>query len=74
VDQLLIEVHYPPSEEALANIFLAADKAKLRVFHKERNSWGDWNCCIEYAFVSESFLREANGAFICPGVDLSSSD
>jgi hypothetical protein len=63
---LLVEVHSPPSEAALAGIFLAADEAKLRVFHKERNSWGKKNCCIEYAFVSESFLREANGAYICP--------
>lgn len=73
VDQLLVEVHFPPSPEALAAVFLAADKAKLRVFHKERNSWGHWNCCIEYAFVSESFLREANGELIFPGEYTSAS-
>ncbi len=70
---MLVEVHFPPSADALAAVFLAADKAKLRVFHKERNSWGHWNCCIEYAFVSESFLREANGEIICPGEDSTSA-
>ncbi|KAL3759531.1 hypothetical protein ACHAWU_000830 [Discostella pseudostelligera] len=54
VDQVLVEVHFPPSEAALAAVFLAADKAKLRVFHKERNSWGVANCCVEYAFVSQA--------------------
>ena len=66
VDQLLVEIHSPPSEAALAAVFLAADKAKLRIFHKEINSWAPKDCCIEYAFVSESFLREANGYYICP--------
>lgn len=45
VDQLLIEVHHQRLIEGgqdppVADFFLSADKAKLRVFHKERNHWG----------------------------------
>ena len=44
----------------------AADTAKLRITHKERNQWGcDGYRCVEYALVSEAFLREANGAAMC---------
>ena len=47
-------------------LFAAADKAKLRITHKERNQWGcDGYRCVEYALVSEAFLREANGAVMC---------
>ena len=70
VDQLLIELHDPKksnSPQMLNDFFLGADKAKLRIFHKERNHWGcDGYKCVEYAFVSESFLRAANGAVIFP--------
>ena len=41
-------------------------RAKLRITHKERNQWGcDGYRCVEYALVSEAFLREANGAVMC---------
>lgn len=70
VDQLLIEMHNPKSKETpklLNKFFKATDKAKLRIFHKERNSWGcDGYRCVEYAFVSEDFLRVANSAAACP--------
>ena len=60
VDQIQLEVHGTSFSEASA-LFSAADEAKMRVFHKERNHWGcDGYKCLEYAFVSESFLREAN--------------
>lgn len=73
VNQVLIELHdpkknksRPKSPEILYNFFLAADRAKLRITHKERNQWGcAGSGCVEYAFVSESFLREVNGAVIC---------
>lgn len=69
VDQLLIELH--DRQKLLHGFFAAADNAGLRVFHKERNGWGcDGYRCVEYAFVSKSFLREANGAAICPGKGL----
>ncbi len=71
VNQVLIELHDPKknktSPEILYDFFLAADRAKLRITHKERNQWGCAGArCVEYAFVSESFLREVNGAVICP--------
>eukprot|EP00574_Skeletonema_japonicum_P006809 CAMPEP_0201719480 /NCGR_PEP_ID=MMETSP0593-20130828/4667_1 /ASSEMBLY_ACC=CAM_ASM_000672 /TAXON_ID=267983 /ORGANISM="Skeletonema japonicum, Strain CCMP2506" /LENGTH=296 /DNA_ID=CAMNT_0048209923 /DNA_START=343 /DNA_END=1233 /DNA_ORIENTATION=+ len=70
VDQLLIELHLRPLKEnvtELKDFFLGADKAKLRVFHKERNGWGcQGTSCVEYAFASESFLRKANKDSICP--------
>lgn len=69
VDQVLIELH--DRGEPLRDFFESADRAKLRVFHKERNGWGcEGYRCVEYAFVSETFLREANGAAMCPGVDV----
>ena len=50
----------------LQRFFAAADTANLRITHKERNQWGcDGYRCVEYALVSESFLREANGAVMC---------
>ena len=39
-------------------LLLDADDARMRVFHKERNHWGcEGYRCLEYAFVSEEFLR-----------------
>lgn len=70
VDQILIELHLPQLKNnvtKLKNFFWAADKAKMRLFHKERNGWGcggQW--CGEFAFASESFLREANRDTMCP--------
>ena len=50
----------------LQRFFAAADRARLRITHKERNQWGcDGYRCVEYALVSEAFLREANGAVMC---------
>jgi len=67
VDQVQVELHLPPSSSVLANFFHDLDRAKLRVFHKERNHWGcDGYRCLEYSFISESFLREANRAVSCP--------
>ncbi len=70
VDQLLIELHLNGlngNATKLKDFFSAADKAKLRVFHKERNGWGcGGKTCAEYALASESFLREANRDSICP--------
>ena len=43
VDQILIELHLPKLKNnitKLKNFFWAADKAKIRLFHKERNGWG----------------------------------
>ena len=41
--------------------FLASDDARMRFFRKERNHWGcEGYRCLEYAFVSEEFMREAN--------------
>ena len=54
------------SPRTLQRFFAAADTAKLRITHKERNQWGcDGYRCVEYALVSEAFLREANGAVMC---------
>jgi hypothetical protein len=69
VNQVLVEVHNingVRSQTTISNFFTAADKAGLRIFHKERNHWGcgGFNC-LEYALVSESFLREANMATVC---------
>lgn len=70
VNQVLIELHdHHTSPEILYNFFLAADRAKLRITHKERNR--AVVRCVEYSFVSESFLREVNGAIICPSLVLS---
>jgi hypothetical protein len=70
VNQVLIELHNPKkdsSPQILYDFFLAADRAKFRITHKERNHWGcSGHGCVEYAFVSESFLREVNGAIFCP--------
>jgi hypothetical protein len=74
VDQIQIEVHGPTlgnkdvTEKSLKAFFKAADAAKMRISHKERNHWG----CrgyerLDYAFASESFLREANSKVISCG-------
>lgn len=70
VDQVLIELHIRPNTN-LKKFFWGADKAKLRVFHKERNGWGcGGKTCVEYALASETFLREANRDSICPRMEL----
>lgn len=70
VNQVLIELHDPKTTNSAAtlyNFFRAADEAKFRITHKERNQWGCAGArCVEYALTSESYLREANGAIICP--------
>ena len=74
VDQVLIELHHTKVGRrlrgdfgrTLQRFFAAADTANLRITHKERNQWGcDGYRCVEYALVSEAFLREANGAVMC---------
>mmetsp|Transcript_39101 Transcript_39101/g.94530 ORF Transcript_39101/g.94530 Transcript_39101/m.94530 type:complete len:336 (+) Transcript_39101:50-1057(+) len=65
VNQIQIELHIALYEKVL-RLFMAADKAGMRVFHKERNGWGcAGHRCLEYSFVSESFLRQVNGAMLC---------
>jgi hypothetical protein len=71
VDQIQIEVHNSRkslTEKTVKAFFEAADAAKMRIFHKERNHWGcgGWSC-LEYAFASESFLREANSKVMSCG-------
>lgn len=71
INQIQIELHPDGSNPSSSMIqvrefFEAADKAKMRIFHKERNHWGcDGYRCLEYAFVSESFLRKANRQVVC---------
>ena len=70
VDQIQIELHpqQKVSFEEIREFFSHVDKAGMRIMHKERNAWGckGWRC-LEYAFVSESFLRRANAASLgCP--------
>jgi len=74
VNQIQIEVHPKEIKEAnadavvkmIATFFKKLDEAKFRIFHKERNHWGcDGYNCLEYAFVSEEFLRKANKAAVC---------
>jgi len=68
VNQVLVELHnfFNIPQQTINNFFSAADKARLRIFHKERNHWGCQGFkCLEYALVSESFLRESNMATVC---------
>jgi hypothetical protein len=71
VDQLLIEIHTPFRAEPekqwklLLELFVAADRAKMRIFHKERNPSCNGYNCVEYAFASEDFLRRANADLLC---------
>jgi hypothetical protein len=71
VDQILIELHsiHRPTKSQwkdLNHLFAAADRAKMRITHKERNQWGCMGMkCVEYAWVSEDFLRRANGHVVC---------
>ncbi|KAL7477198.1 hypothetical protein ACHAW6_003013 [Cyclotella cf. meneghiniana] len=69
VNQVQIEIHRDALKEnttVLEGIFAAADRANLRIFHKERNQWGCMGyMCVEYAFVNEKFLREVNGEYVC---------
>ena len=67
VDQIMLELHGVDFNNIKA-LFLAADDARMRVFHKERNHWGcEGYRCLEYAFVSEEFLREANAHALSVG-------
>jgi len=68
VDQILIELHLRGKKgELLKEFFSGADKAKMRIFHKERNGWGcSGTKCAEYALASETFLRKANSFAIHP--------
>lgn len=72
VNQILIELHrdagFGDSFNNVYDFFLAADRAKFRVTHKERNHWGCGGAvCVEYAFTSEAYLREINEAILCSG-------
>ena len=65
VNQILIELHLRTAK--LFPFFEALDRAKMRIFHKERNQWGcNGITCVEYAIASEEFLRRANADIICP--------
>ncbi|KAL3810040.1 hypothetical protein ACHAXA_009453 [Cyclostephanos tholiformis] len=73
VNQIQIEMHArgtsPRSAKMIYDFFLAADRAKFRIIHKERNNWGcNGHRCVEYVFVSESFLRYVNGNVVCPEI------
>ena len=66
VDQILVELHRTPELKQTKPFFDKLDEAGMRVFHKERNHWGcSGYKCLEYAFVSESFLRQANAQHVC---------
>jgi Methyltransferase domain len=71
VDQILVELHnfvIPTSIEwqRLVDLFGAADRAKLRIVHKERNQWRCTGMkCAAYTFVSDDFLRRANAHVVC---------
>jgi hypothetical protein len=66
IDQLLIELHAYVSYDQMTEFFALADKAGFRITHKERNGWGcSGSGCVEYAFVSQTFLRKATAAAIC---------
>ena len=69
VGQIQVELHMLPNgPEDLTTFFLAADKAKMRIFHKERNGWGCGGYkCVEYSFISEDFLRQVNRQVVCQG-------
>ena len=69
VGQIQVELHMVSNApEDLTTFFLAADKAKMRIFHKERNGWGCGGYkCVEYSFVSEDFLRQVNRQVVCQG-------
>ena len=66
IDQIQIELHVhktPVSFDELQAFFDGADKAGLRIAHKERNHWGcEGYRCLEYVFVHEDFLRDVNAA------------
>ena len=71
INQILIEMHsFGMTREKyhsqIIPFFEAADKAKMRLFHKERNHWGcQGSKCLEYALVSESYLRNSNKQWLC---------
>jgi hypothetical protein len=67
IDQMLIELHGSRARKgAVAQFFVAADKAGYCITRKECNHWGcDGYKCVEYVFVSEHFLRHATAAALC---------
>ena len=68
VHQIQIEMHIKVKVSTAKRdaFFEKLDRARMRIFHKERNHWGcDGYQCLEYAFVSEDFLRIANKAAVC---------
>lgn len=65
VDQIQIELH-GGSRETIDDLFHRADKARMRIMHKERNHWGcNGYGCLEYVFVNESFLKQTHEWQIC---------
>jgi hypothetical protein len=73
VNQIQIEMHAQgisaKTARAIYDFFLAADRAKFRITHKERNHWGCKGYrCVEYSLVSESFLRFVNRNVVCPEI------
>jgi hypothetical protein len=70
IHQIQVELH-STDFKTINSLFKAADRAGMRIFHKEGNHWGCRGYgCVEYAFVHEAFLRKANAYTFCPGVDL----
>ena len=65
VDQIQIELH-GGQKDLINSLFHKADAAQMRIMHKERNHWGcDGYRCLEYVFVSESFLKKVHEWQIC---------
>jgi hypothetical protein len=67
INQVQVELHKGGNPFAvMKTVIEAADRANMRLFHKERNHWGcAGHRCLEYAFVSNDFLRLANGHYVC---------
>ena len=69
IDQILIEMHRPGVQDIFeppTKFFELADKAGYRITHKERNHWGCAGAhCVEYALVSNDFLRSMTASVIC---------
>lgn len=65
VDQIQIELH-GGNLNMIRDFFESADRAKMRVMHKERNHWGcDGYKCLEYSLVGEDFLRRHHQWLLC---------
>ena len=68
INQIQLEMHnwVWGQTRDLTGFFQAGDRANMRLFHKERNHWGCYGTtCLEFAFASASFLRQANADVIC---------